>query len=559
MSLNDYMLTDGAIAENGVVAAPDRLTGTAAQNKMLFDRLIRDTVKDLYNGALEALGGENGAAEIGFADARFSAENAADALAELMALINEKLDIAAFNIHQANRNNPHRVTAAQVGLGSVDNTADLDKPVSAATQAALNAKQDALTFDATPTVGSANPVTSGGVAAAVNAKLDIAAFNIHQANRNNPHRVTAAQVGLGSVDNTADLDKPVSAATQTALDAKQDALTFDATPTVGSTNPVTSGGIADAVGGKAPAIYASASGAVASFDDGAGGMPLKSLAVTVLPAQAGEGTPSPDNIRPISGWTGCVLSHSGADTSDPDTLTVTFPAAAGTVYGGTLDLTTGRLSVDRIGRTFAGASDESWSEYGEGANRYFRFFDYRGVPHTSLARGCSHFANVSIASGNTNVGYYATTGTGSPHTRLQFRPANIATDFPTVSSWRAWLAEQAAGGTPLTCWWRTAAPVAVYQLDPATLRALPGSNRIWADCGDVAVSYPADSTAVLAALEARVAALEARDAASEESDAAPEEYPEEPEEYPEEPEEYPEEPEEYPEEPEEYPEEPEEP
>ena len=68
---------------------------------MLFDRLIRDTVKDLYNGALEALGGENGAAEIGFADARFSAENAADALVELMALINEKLDIAAFNIHQA--------------------------------------------------------------------------------------------------------------------------------------------------------------------------------------------------------------------------------------------------------------------------------------------------------------------------------------------------------------------------------------------------------------------------------------------------------------------------
>lgn len=249
----------------------------------------------------------------------------------------------------------------------------------------------------------------------------------------------------------------------------------------------------DAVGGKAPAIYASASGAVASFDDGAGGMPLKSLAVTVLPAQAGEGTPSPDNIRPISGWTGCVLSHSGADTSDPDTLTVTFPAAAGTVYGGTLDLTTGRLSVDRIGRTFAGASDESWSEYGEGANRYFRFFDYRGVPHTSLARGCSHFANVSIASGNTNVGYYVTTGTGTPHTRLQFRPANIATDFPTVSSWRAWLAEQNADGTPLTCWWRTAAPVAVYSLDPATLRALPGSNRIWADCGDVETEYPADT------------------------------------------------------------------
>lgn len=38
----------------------------------------------------------------------------------------------------------------------------------------------------------------------------------------NPHRVTAAQVGLGNVDNTSDADKPVSAAQQTALDGKVD-------------------------------------------------------------------------------------------------------------------------------------------------------------------------------------------------------------------------------------------------------------------------------------------------------------------------------------------------
>ena len=36
--------------------------------------------------------------------------------------------------------------------------------------------------------------------------------------------VTAASIGLGSVDNTADADKPVSTATQTALDDKQDIL-----------------------------------------------------------------------------------------------------------------------------------------------------------------------------------------------------------------------------------------------------------------------------------------------------------------------------------------------
>jgi hypothetical protein len=42
----------------------------------------------------------------------------------------------------------------------------------------------------------------------------------HIADTGNPHQVTASQVGLGNVDNTADLDKPISIATQSALDAK---------------------------------------------------------------------------------------------------------------------------------------------------------------------------------------------------------------------------------------------------------------------------------------------------------------------------------------------------
>lgn len=42
----------------------------------------------------------------------------------------------------------------------------------------------------------------------------------HKADKANPHEVTKAQVGLGNVDNTADLDKPLSTAAQTALAAK---------------------------------------------------------------------------------------------------------------------------------------------------------------------------------------------------------------------------------------------------------------------------------------------------------------------------------------------------
>ncbi|MCI5119471.1 MAG: hypothetical protein D3913_16345, partial [Candidatus Electrothrix sp. LOE1_4_5] len=40
----------------------------------------------------------------------------------------------------------------------------------------------------------------------------------------NPHAVTKADVGLGDAENTSDLAKPISTATQTALDLKEDAF-----------------------------------------------------------------------------------------------------------------------------------------------------------------------------------------------------------------------------------------------------------------------------------------------------------------------------------------------
>ena len=55
MSLQDYKITDSDISEKGVVAAPDKLTGTVQENKKIFDRLIRETVKGHYNDLIDAL------------------------------------------------------------------------------------------------------------------------------------------------------------------------------------------------------------------------------------------------------------------------------------------------------------------------------------------------------------------------------------------------------------------------------------------------------------------------------------------------------------------------
>ncbi|MCM1220775.1 MAG: hypothetical protein NC548_40420 [Lachnospiraceae bacterium] len=48
--------------------------------------------------------------------------------------------------------------------------------------------------------------------------VSTASFAEHVQNFHNPHNVTASQVGLGNVDNVHDLDKPISRATQKALD-----------------------------------------------------------------------------------------------------------------------------------------------------------------------------------------------------------------------------------------------------------------------------------------------------------------------------------------------------
>ena len=54
-----------------------------------------------------------------------------------------------------------------------------------------------------------------------------------------------------------------------------------------------------------------ASGAIANFPDGADNIPVKSLTIAIEPVQSGSGDPSPDNVRPISGWTEAKVTRTG--------------------------------------------------------------------------------------------------------------------------------------------------------------------------------------------------------------------------------------------------------
>jgi hypothetical protein len=74
-------------------------------------------------------------------------------------------NLSTLTSHTSNTSNPHSVTKAQVGLGNADNTSDANKPVSTATQTALNAKQDTLVSNTNiKTVNSTTLLGSGDIA-----------------------------------------------------------------------------------------------------------------------------------------------------------------------------------------------------------------------------------------------------------------------------------------------------------------------------------------------------------------------------------------------------------
>lgn len=103
-----------------------------------------------------------------------------------------------FIIHKSS-SNPHNITKDTIGLGNVDDTSDLDKPISTAVQEALNTLGNTIDTGLTTSSGE---------------------LRTHIRNKENPHNVTAELLGLGLVDNTRDLDKPISYAVQTALEGK---------------------------------------------------------------------------------------------------------------------------------------------------------------------------------------------------------------------------------------------------------------------------------------------------------------------------------------------------
>jgi hypothetical protein len=85
----------------------------------------------------------------------------------------------------------------------------------------------AITIDSTKNkISGLKQSDISGLESAISSKANSSDLSGHTSNTSNPHGVTKAQVGLGNVDNTSDANKPISTATQNALNTKDEKPTI---------------------------------------------------------------------------------------------------------------------------------------------------------------------------------------------------------------------------------------------------------------------------------------------------------------------------------------------
>ena len=195
---------------------------------------------------------------------------------------------------------------------------------------------------------------------------------------------------------------------------------------------------------------------------------LTECLVSFAPVQSGSGDPSPENIRPITGWDGVSVTQNG--TVYPVTWT-----EKGTMYGGTVDLATGILTVTHRSNTFTGAEGESWSKDGS-----------RFLIKESGAK-CKSNSRSSVLS---NIGKYASSGSalytvfmygvGGQNPHIYYCPS---TDITTVDDFKTWLSSN-----NLQIVYELAESVEV-QLTPVQIMTMIGTNTLSTDGDSLTVKY----------------------------------------------------------------------
>ena len=230
---------------------------------------------------------------------------------------------------------------------------------------------------------------------------------------------------------------------------------------------------------KAPVIINSASGAVASFNDGADNMKIQKLLVNIEPLQAGSGDPSPDNVRPISGWKGAEIKQAGKNLVDiSNQISVTFPT---TIYGGEDEVISGKLK-STMGIVDLGTFN--WTYASSGGRSLFTSYD---LANRYKQSGGSSIPVNAMFECYSNVAMNSTFKNGDAGLDGNISSRIVVCDnrYTDADSFKA-----AMSGIHLC--YELKEPVE-YTLTPQEMKTLYGANNIWANAGPVSVDYPADT------------------------------------------------------------------
>lgn len=277
------------------------------------------------------------------------------------------------------------------------------------------------------------------------------------------------------------------------------------------------GDVTDALAESAPAILLTASGEVVQISDGAA-RPALSLVSQISAVQSGSGDPSPDNVRPITGWGAVRLMHSGrnmirypyidgttGDTITKNGLTITFVADGSVHVVGTASTTTfvnlcslPGLSESNIteGSTVAGitATDCRYT-YANGlvtiriAGGATVDKTYYPMLTTSGATAFEPYDGVTLTAELPETVYGGTIDwlTGVLTVTHGHIEAYAGEDVPD-----GWVSSVGALTDGAQVVYPLAEPYTI-QLDPQTLDMLRGYNTLWCRTGSTAVGYVADT------------------------------------------------------------------
>lgn len=195
-------------------------------------------------------------------------------------------------------------------------------------------------------------------------------------------------------------------------------------------------------------------------------LPLLSCITDIVATQSGSGTPSPDNPRPITGF-----SDANITITDGDTTNVTTIALGRTVYGGTLDVTRGELTLTKGYKEYIGDAAENWI-YTSSLNRvYINISDAIRPP--TVADIMSNIINNSPTVTDYN-GYINDQGN-----LIIYAPSNIT----SASDWKTWLMSN-----KIEVVYELATPQ-TYNLTHEEIITLLGENEINSDTGDIEITY----------------------------------------------------------------------